>query len=85
MLVVGQGEHDEVSFLKSSSSSPFLADHGESESSHFSTLLLDVLLVLDGSFWERLVVVCGRCPAFLSFGVVSVMLHGRVRVQGARG
>jgi len=46
-LVVGQGEHDDVGFfrrgfLKSSSSSPFLVDRGDSESSHLSTSLLEV-------------------------------------------
>jgi hypothetical protein len=57
-LVVGQGEHDDVGFLrrgflKSSSSSPFLADRGDYESSHFSILLLNVPSVLDGCFKER--------------------------------
>jgi hypothetical protein len=45
-LVAGQGEHDDVGFLrqeflKSSSSSHFLADRGHSASSHFSSSLLD--------------------------------------------
>jgi hypothetical protein len=33
----------------------FLADRGDSESSHFSSSLLDAPSMLDGSFWERLV------------------------------
>jgi hypothetical protein len=49
---VGQGEHDDVGFLrrgflKSSSSSPFLADRGDSASSHFSNTLLDAPLVVE--------------------------------------
>jgi len=76
-LVVGQGEHDDVGFLKrgflkSSSSSCFLADCS------------DVPSVLDGSFRERLVESAGGVQP-LSFGVISVMFHGGVRVQGARG
>jgi hypothetical protein len=49
---VGQGEHDDVGFLKrgflkSSSSSPFLADRGDFVSSHFSSSLLDAPLVVE--------------------------------------
>jgi hypothetical protein len=57
-LVVGQGEHDDVGFLKrgllkSSSSSPFLADRDDSESSHFSSSLLDAPSVVDEErIWE---------------------------------
>jgi hypothetical protein len=88
-LVVSQGEHDYVGFLrrgflKSSSSSPFLADRGDSKSSHFSSSLLDAPSVLDGSFMERLVEFAGGVR-LLSFEVVFVMFQGRVQVQGARG
>jgi len=53
-LVVGQGEHDDVGFfkwgfLKSSSSFPFLADRGDSASSHFSSSLLDALSVVESA------------------------------------
>jgi len=51
-LVVGQGEHEDVGFLrwgfyKSSSSSTFLADPGDSSSSHSSNTLLDAPLVVE--------------------------------------
>jgi len=53
-LVVGQGEHDDVGFfrqgfLKSSSSPPFLAHRGDSASSHFSSSLVDVPLVVESA------------------------------------
>jgi len=53
-LVVGQGEHDDVGFLrrvflKSSSSSPFLADRSDSASSHVSSSLLDVPSVVEST------------------------------------
>jgi len=62
-------EHDDVGFLrrgflKLSSSSPILADHGESESSHFSTSLIDVPSVLDGCFRERLIKSAGGVQPF---------------------
>jgi hypothetical protein len=51
-LVVGQGEHEDVGFLrwgflKSSSSSTFRADPGDSSSSHSSNTLLDAPLVVE--------------------------------------
>jgi len=53
-LVVGQGEHDDVGFLrrgflKTSSSFPFLADRGDSVSSHFSSSLLDAPSVVESA------------------------------------
>jgi hypothetical protein len=53
-LVMGQGEHDDVGFLrrgflKSSSSSPFLADRGDSASSHSSSTLLDAPSVVEAA------------------------------------
>jgi len=78
-LVVGLGEHDDVGFLrrgflKSSSSSPVLADCGDFASSHVSSSLLVAPSVVESGWY----------PVFLSFGVVFVMLHGGVQVQGAR-
>jgi hypothetical protein len=53
-LVVGQGEHADVGFLrwgflKSSLSSPSLADRGDSALSHISSSLLDAPLVVEAA------------------------------------
>jgi hypothetical protein len=53
-LVVGQGELDDVGFLgqgflKSRLSSPFLADRGDSASSHISSSLLDAPSVIEAA------------------------------------
>jgi hypothetical protein len=75
-LVVGQGEHDDVGFLKLSSSSPFLTDHGDSASSHLSSSLLDAPSMVESA---------GGVQFFTHLEWSLLCSTTRVWVQGARG